>query len=187
MPARPRAYAMPPTASVTVIALAISAMHTRCCQLRLTLVLLVLDCMCARAKPTSIPTARASARCCPFVPRYWGASHASTTACSARDSTDSYSTDSATDTYTARGGVSRHVGCGCGGRSRWSRRRHDTAGPGKADRRRPLAVPAQRASARKLAPRAGRRGASKAYNLSSLDCVLYVYIAVGPLALMCYC
>ena len=58
---------------------------------------------------------------------------------------------------------------GCGGRSRWSRRRHDTAGPGKADRRRPLAVPAQRASASKLAPRAGRRGASKAYNLSSLD------------------
>ena len=73
----------------------------------LTLVLLVLDCMCARAKPTSIPTARASARCCPFVPRYWGASHASTTACSARDSTDSRSTDSATDTYTARGGVSK--------------------------------------------------------------------------------
>ena len=107
MPARPRAYAMPPTASVTVIALAISAMHTHCCQLRLTLVLLVLDCMCARAKPTSIPTARASARCCPFVPRYWGASHASTTACSARDSTDSRSTDSATDTYTARGGVSK--------------------------------------------------------------------------------
>ena len=29
----------------------------------------------------------------------------------------------------------------------------------------------------------GRRGASKAYDLSSLDCVLYVYIAVGPLAL----
>ncbi len=82
------------------------------------------------------------------------------------------------------GEVSRHVGCGCGGRSRWSRRRHDTAGPGKADRRRPLAVPAQRASASKLAPRAGRRGASKAYNLSSLDCVLYVYIAVGPLALI---
>ena len=74
MPARPRAYAMPPTASVTVIALAIPAMRTHCCRLRLTLVLLVLDCMCARAKPTSIPTARASARCCPFVPRYWGAS-----------------------------------------------------------------------------------------------------------------
>ena len=63
--------------------------------------------VCARAKPTPVPTARASARSCSFVPRYWGASHASTDTNSARDSTDSRSTDSATDTYTARGGVSK--------------------------------------------------------------------------------
>ena len=82
-------------------------MHTHCCITELTLVLLALDCcVCTRKAHSGTYRTRIRTQLL-FRPSLLGGVSCVYSRSSARDSTDSRSTDSATDTYTARGGVSK--------------------------------------------------------------------------------
>ena len=86
--------------------LAAPVLHTRCYVTELTLVLLVLDCVCTRKAHFGTYRTRIRTQLL-FRPSLLGGVSCVYSRCSARDSTDSRLTDSATDTYTARGGVSK--------------------------------------------------------------------------------
>ena len=86
--------------------LAAPVLHTRCYVTELTLVLLVLDCVCTRKAHSGTYRTRIRTQLL-FRPSLLGGVSCVYSRCSARDSTDSRLTDSATDTYTARGGVSK--------------------------------------------------------------------------------
>ena len=86
--------------------LAAPVLHTRCYVTELTLVLLVLDCVCTRKAHSGTYRMRIRTQLL-FRPSLLGGVSCVYSRCSARDSTDSRLTDSATDTYTARGGVSK--------------------------------------------------------------------------------
>ena len=86
--------------------LAAPVLHTRCYVTELTLVLLVLDCVCTRKAHFGTYRTRIRTQLL-FRPSLLGGVSCVYSRCSARDSTDSRLTDSATDTSPARGGVSK--------------------------------------------------------------------------------
>ena len=80
--------------------------RTHCCFTDLTLVLLALVCVCTRKAHSGTYRTRIRTQLL-FRPSLLGGVSCVYSRCSARDSTDSRLTDSAPDTSTARGGVSK--------------------------------------------------------------------------------